>query len=402
MKFIVENCVHDDKDQSSNCVLKINSHLIKSQDQVIEFKDLTAYPPFINSHDHLVGNWYPRAGDNHPYITTDIWIEEMKQSASFKERNKVWFNDGSFNLMQGNAPLLTQLGMYKNIFSGCVVVQDHGPNQIKEYYDNFAIKVIRKYRQCHSLSMGNWWGGKTAVEEWQESKGKVPFILHLAEGTDKVAKQSFNKFDRLGLLQPNTIIIHGIALKNEEIKKCAKSGTSICCCPESNKFLIGKTIDIQACLEYNVNLILGTDSTLSGTPNLISEIKAFKKYNPNIPMKKIFTFFTSNAQKAMMIDKSFGYLNSNCKNLLLLKTKDKDPYDNLLHIDMSDIEFLMYNGTPIYGSTRFLKLFNIDHENYFFFNSKIEEKFVIGHPEKIIEKIDLILGYHKDFPYLPF
>jgi len=148
--------------------------------------------------------------------------------------------------------------------------------------------------------------------------------------------------------------------------------------------------------------VLGTDSTLSGTPNLISEIKAFKKYNPDIPMKTIFSLFTSNAQKALMIDRSFGYLNSDCKNLLLIKTKDPDPYENLLRIDMPDIDFLMYNGTPIYGSIRFLELFTIDPKDYFLFTTENEEKFVIGHPDKIIAKIDSILGYHKDLPYLPF
>jgi len=402
MEFIVDNCVHDDKNHTSNFALRINSPLLKNPDQSLNLKGITAYPPFINSHDHLVGNWYPRAGDNHPYITTDIWIEEMKQSASFKERNKIWYNDGNFNLTKGNAPLLTQLGMYKNIFSGVAVVQDHGPNQAKEYYDGFAINVIREYRQCHSLSLGNWWGGKTAEEELNSSEGKVPFILHLAEGTDELAKEAFKNFEASDLLQPNTIIIHGIALERDEIKKCAEAGTSICCCPESNNFLIGKTIDIEACLEYGVNLILGTDSTLSGSPNLLSEIKVFKKYYPNIPMKKIFSFFTSNAQKAMMIDNSFGYLNNDCKNLLLMKTRDNDPYENLLYSDMADIEFLMYNGTPIYGSVRFLDLFEVIPENYYFFRINNDEKFVIGHPEKIIAKIDSILGYHKDLPYIPF
>ena len=275
MKFIVDQCVHDHNTVSDNFHLKIRSSFLKDNNRTVQLNNVIAYPPLINSHDHLIGNWYPRAGDNNPYITTDIWVEEMKQSASFKERNKIWINDGSFQLTEGNAPLITQLGMYKNIFSGCTVVQDHGPIQSDAYYDSFIINVIRKYRQCHSLSLGNWWGGKSAEEEMQAARGREPFILHLAEGTDEKAKNSFHNFEELGLLQPNTIIIHGISLNREEIKKCAEAGTSICCCPESNYFLIGKTIDIKACVEYGVNLILGTDSTMSGTPNLLHEIKVF-------------------------------------------------------------------------------------------------------------------------------
>jgi len=398
MKVIIDSCTCADLDQGKNCELTINSAYLKDSKLKIHLPELTAYPPFINSHDHLVGNWFPRAGDNHPYATTDIWVEEMKQSASFQERNRIWINDGSFKLTEGNAPLLTQLGMYKNIFSGCIVVQDHGPNQIDSYYDSFSINVIRNYRQCHSLSLGNWWGGRSAEKEWQDTKGKMPFILHLAEGTDGAAKSSFQKLEELGLLQPNTLIIHGIALTPEDIKKCAEAGTSICCCPESNNFLIGETIDIKACLDSGVNLVLGTDSTMSGTPNLLHEIRIFHKYFPDIPMQEVFKLITSNAQKAMMIDADLGYLNNTCSNLLLTRKKHDDPYENLLHITEEDIEFLMYNGKPIYGSYEFLKYFELDPADYFIFSSSGKEKFAIGHPEKI----DSILGYHKELPYLPF
>jgi len=88
MKVIIDSCTCADLDQGKNCELTINSAYLKDSKLKIHLPELTAYPPFINSHDHLVGNWFPRAGDNHPYATTDIWVEEMKQSASFQERNR--------------------------------------------------------------------------------------------------------------------------------------------------------------------------------------------------------------------------------------------------------------------------------------------------------------------------
>lgn len=401
MKLIVAQCVYDHNEFCDDCHLQINSPFL-TDNKTFQLDNVIAYPPLINSHDHLIGNWYPRAGDNNPYPTTDIWVEEMKQSSAFKERNKIWVNDGSFKLTEGNAPLITQLGMYKNIFAGCTVVQDHGPKQSDAYYDSFVIEVIRHYRQCHSLSLGNWWGGKSAVEELQAAAGKEPFILHLAEGTDETAKNSFQQFEELGLLQPNTIIIHGISLSREDIKKCAETGTSICCCPESNYFLIGRTIDIKACLEYGVNLILGTDSTMSGTPNLLSEIKVFHKYYPDIPAREIFKMITSNAQKALMIEAHYGRLSEETSDLLLIKKKVADPYYNLLQVDMHDIELLLFQGRPLYGSAELLKHFAVNEKDYYYFNNHSEPRFVYGHPEKIIAQIDKILGYHKALPYLPF
>jgi hypothetical protein len=45
---------------------------------------------------------------------------------------------------------------------------------------------------------------------------------------------------------------------------------------------------------------------------------------------------------------------------------------------------------------------NVDEKDYYFFKVGNKEKFVVGHPEKIIENIDSILGYHKSLPYIPF
>jgi hypothetical protein len=33
-------------------------------------KAAVAYVPLINSHDHLIGNWVPRAGDKRPYLNS--------------------------------------------------------------------------------------------------------------------------------------------------------------------------------------------------------------------------------------------------------------------------------------------------------------------------------------------
>ena len=402
MEIKVKTCVHNADKISSNTTVKINSSILKAKSSKWDCSKSIAYPPFINSHEHLIGNWVPRAGENHPYITTDIWVEEMKKSESFIERNKVFTHNGSFDLTRGNANLLAFLGIYKNIFSGCPVVQDHAPNQKEAYYANFPIEVIKDYKQCHSLSMGNWWGGKSAQEEWKESKGIMPFILHLAEGKDESAKSDFRKLEELGLLQPNTLIIHGIALTPEEIKKCAQKGVSICCCPDSNVFLIGKTIDLKSCIKYGVNLVLGTDSTMSGSINMLAEIKFTANKYTFLSSKELYRMITENAQKALFLPESYGKVELNTPHLMLVKNIKDDPFENILDLKTKDIELLIHRGIPLYGTRKFLDDFDINPEDYFFFKIGNEDKFVIGHPEKICAKIDAMLGYHKDFPYLPF
>ena len=401
MKIKIDKIVFNSRDIADSGYISLKSDFTKKQE--INIPNSIAYPAFINSHEHLVGNWYPRTGDNRPYATSDLWVNDMKESKPYLERNKVWINDGSFNLCTGNAYLLTTLGVYKNIFSGCNVVQDHASSQEDKYYESFPIFVLKDYRQCHSLSMGNWWGDKTAEEEWEDTHGKMPFILHLAEGLDENAKADFGNLKKRNLLQPNTIMIHAIALTEDEIKDVAKVGASICWCPESNDFLIGKSIDVPACLKYGANVLLGTDSSQSGSINFFHEIRAAHKMFPQIDLRDIFDMFTKNAQKALFIDEKYGKLTHNDnENLLILNKKDDEPMQNLLKVDMEDVKLQIYNGKPIYGDYEYLSAFDVNPDDYFIFETKGIKKFVIGHPEKIIKIIDSYLGYHKQFPFIPF
>ena len=190
-----------------------------------------------------------------------------------------------------------------------------------------------------------------------------------------------------------------IIVTKEQIKECAKAGTSICWCPNSNYYLIGETLDIDACLEYGVNVVLGTDSTMSGSINLLDELKFAHQKFTHIPMQKIFKMITTNAVKALKLPKEYGTINENTSNLLLIKKQDQDPFRNLLKTPIEDIEFLIHQGIPIYGDVKFLNEFKINKDDYYFFG---EDRFVLGHPEKITESINKKLGYKKDFPFLPF
>lgn len=401
MRFKVSSCVYNAEKVVQKTTVNLKSDLAIDNQKVIDCSDHIAYPPFINSHDHLISNWYPKAGDGTPYENVSLWIDKMRFTPTFLERNKVWINDGTFDLTKGNAPLIVRLGIYKNLFSGCIVVQDHIKNQKPEYYANNPIHILKEYTQCHSLEMGNWWGGDDAIAEWKKTERKMPFIVHLGEGTDDNARSCFPKLIDMGLLQSNTLMIHGIALNREQLKKCAESGTTICWCPESNFFLIGQTIDIQSCLEFGVNVVIGTDS-MSGGINLLSEIKYAKHKIPDFPMKEIFRMITSNAAEALFLPESYGKLQETNTNLMLLDKNHDDEFENILHTETENINLLVHQGVPIFGDEKFFEEFNLEIDDYFLFDTKNGKKFVIGHPEKIISKIDDILGYHKDFPYLPF
>lgn len=397
MEIKVDYCVLNSGSVKKNATVKLQSSLSKSRK--INHPDLIAYPPFINSHDHFISDWYPKAGFGHRYDNASQWVKEMVKSKSVEERKKIWVNDGNFDLTDPDANLIIQLGLYKNICSGCAVVQDHVPNQKADYYQDNPITVLQNYMQCHSISMGNWWGGSEAKSEWEKTKGEIPFIIHLAEGKDDSARKSFSILREQGLLQSNTMLIHGIALTKEEIKTCSETGASICWCPDSNFYLIGETLDVEACLEYGTNIVLGTDSTMTGSLNILTEMNIAARTFPEIDPKELFKMVTVNAKRALMLDDHFGKLTEENPDLLIMKKRSEDPFANLLESDINDIQFFVYQGIPIYGNKDFLSNFDINPENYYFFD---KDRFVIGHPEKVLKRINQKLGYNKDFPFLPF
>lgn len=372
-------------------------------EQTLELSKSIAYSPLINAHDHLVGNWVPRAGDKRPYPNSHIWVEDMKNSFSFHERSKFWHNDGSFQHMDHSALAIAKLGAYKNLFSGCSIVHDHGPLQMDTYYDSMPIIVPKRYRQCHSITLGNWWGGESATQEMKLSKGEMPFIIHLGEGKDNITKAEFSELEKQGLLQKNTLMIHGIAFTDYEIRKIAMVGASVCWCPTSNFYLIGETFDIDSALKHGANVVIGTDSTMSGAISLIAEFHTILEHFPNFELRTLYKMVTENAVKALYLDGRYAKLDTqNTNNLLLTDLIDKDPFQNLLGLDMAAIKLLLVDGVPRYGDSEFLDMFESPEAEYTLFRTGNREKFVIGDPLEINEEIDAALGYHKDFPFLPF
>jgi len=401
MKILADLSVISWDDVREGVVLNLGQHEIPPE--TLEIPKSVAYVPLINSHDHLVGNWVPRAGDKRPYPNSHIWVEEMKNSFSFHERSKFWVNDGSFQHLSPQALAIARLGAYKNLFSGCSIVQDHGPIQENAYYKSMPILVPANFRQCHSITLGNWWGGESAAQEMELSRGEMPFIIHLGEGTDNITKAEFSELYKQGLLRQNTMLIHGIAFTEQEIRQIAMAGATVCWCPTSNYYLIGETFKIDAALKHGANVVIGTDSTMSGGINLIAEFEIIREHFPHLQLNLLYKMVTENAVKALFLSDEYAKLNpENTRHLLLTDQLEKDPFENLMNLDMAGIKLLVVDGIPLYGDSQYLEHFPEADGEYTIFRTSGREKFVIGDPLEINDQIDAALGYHKDFPFLPF
>lgn len=389
----------DNIKENSSLVIKNQGDSAKQQD--INFEKAIIYPALINSHDHLVGNWYPPAVTKEKFANSHIWVEAMKNHSTYLERNKYWQNDGSFIFTNKKEMTLCWLGVYKNIFSGVVAVLDHIPQQKAQYYNSFPINIVESFTQCHSLSLGNWWGGESAELEFKAAQGRKAFVLHLGEGVDSATRQEFSELKKRDLLAKNSVLVHGISLSEQEIEEIAEVGASICWCPTSNENLIGKHLKIEHCLKKGVNVSLATDSTLSGNINLFGEMRFSKEKFPHIASVDIFKMVTCNAAQALMLPLQYGTLENSTSELLVLDEFMDDPFDNLIYAETAKIKLLLHDSKPILGDVAYLDQFSVDEENYTTFKIGKREKFVIGDYKEHTNYISSFLDYPKKFPYLP-
>jgi len=360
------------------------------------------YPSLINTHDHLQGNYRPPVGPKKGnfYQTWLPWDKDLKSSKTFEERSKL------------NREDLYALSGYKCLFSGVTTVNDHFPHNLNcHILPTLPIRAIQNYTLAHEcVSYELPWGEGVEIEHALAVKNKWPFITHLSEGFEKEAFSSIDILEKKKVLDDHCLFIHCIAFSDEDIKKTAKAGASVSWCGFSNMFMFNVTAKIRKMIKAGVNVTIGTDSSATGSANLLAEIKYDRElyrrlYGEDLPAKKIFEMVTINSAKAFRMQDKIGTLEEGMLgDILVLKAKNDCPYENLVAADMKDIELLILEGTPVCGEIRFLDIFKngLLPEGYTQIKIGNKAMFVKGDPAGLYNEIRKKIGIKKKLDYLPF
>jgi cytosine/adenosine deaminase-related metal-dependent hydrolase len=359
------------------------------------------YPSLINTHDHLQGNYRPPVGPKKGnfYLTWLPWDQDFKSSKTFEERSKLTRED------------LYALSGYKCLFSGVTTVNDHFPHNLnKQIVPTLPIKVIQKYGIAHECTSYDLkWGDGIEIEHERAVKNSWPFITHLCEGFDNESMHSIETLEKMNILDNHCLFIHCIALSDEDIKKAAKAGASVSWCGCSNMFMFNTTAKIRKMLNAGVNVTIGTDSSATGSANILAEMKydreLYRKiYGEDLNAKTIFEMVTINAARAFWKQDKIGSLEEGkTGDILVLKAKHDDPHENLINAEMKDIELLVLAGKPIYGQMRFLDIFKGElPAGYTKIKVGSKEMIVKGDPAGLYREIRKKVGFKKKLDYMPF
>jgi len=128
--------------------------------------------------------------------------------------------------------------------------------------------------------------------------------------------------ERLGLLGPDLLLVHGVHLDAADRALIAARGAPLCLCPRSNLHIEGRLPDVPALLEAGVPLCLGTDSLASNADlDVLGEVGSLMRAFPEIPPGLWLDLATRGGAEALGLE-SFGRLQVGASPGLLLLEVD--------------------------------------------------------------------------------
>ncbi|MEO0561041.1 MAG: hypothetical protein AAF125_02935, partial [Chloroflexota bacterium] len=224
--------------------------------QDIDLSAYDLYPGLVNAHDHLELNHYPRTKYQERYNNAHQWGDEVNERLNDEpfvtlQRYSLW--DRCF------------IGGLKNLLSGVTTVAHHGPLHNPLISTWFPIRVLQTFGWAHSLHF------ETEIQihtSYTATPPDNPWFIHLAEGTDDVAAGEYKRLNELGCIGPNTVIVHGVGLRANDLDHAKDHIRGIVRCPTTNHYLLGRTLNDWP---DGLTVGLGSDSRLTADGDFLSE-----------------------------------------------------------------------------------------------------------------------------------
>lgn len=115
--------------------------------------------------------------------------------------------------------------------------------------------------------------------------------------------------DSLGVIDARTMVVHGVQLADESLRRVRALGATLVTCPRSNQWVGVGVPPIQRFYEAGVAVAVGTDSLASVEDlNLFSELKAMRWLAPRVPASRLLESATLVGARALGLDDDLGSL----------------------------------------------------------------------------------------------
>lgn len=321
---------------------------------------LVFYPALVNAHDHLHLNGLTLPAMDRTFCSSYHWIAALLP-----------LHESPAGLAYRSLPQSVRAwqGALKNLTAGTTTVLHHDPRQAEFDDPGFPVDVPGNYSWAHSpalagLARATDAGATTyplppelrygpGIAESFPSAASRPWIIHAAEGTDAESLMEFHALDRAGYVGANTVLVHGVGLDAAAQERVLEVGAHLIWCPASNLALLGATLAPER-LARAGRLALGTDSRLSGSRDLLRELRVAARCS-QLAADELFDLVTINAARAAGLAES-RFL-PGAGDFFVAIDRGSDPYARLLELERRDIRAIVRRGRPAIADPDFAPWF---------------------------------------------
>lgn len=329
----------------------------RSGDAVIDLDGSFVLPGLINAHDHLELNHYGLLKCRERYDNASDWIDDLRPALKDNEM-----------IRRGREyPLGDRLlvGVLKNLLAGVTTVAHHNPIY-RGLKGRLPLRIVRAFGWAHSFALqqspvgAHGESGGDIGERYERTPPHLPFIVHAGEGVDERAAAEIPRLERIGCLRANTVIVHGVALDLDVWHRMLDAGAGLVWCPASNHFLFGRTIPVRRLLDDDPRaadrLCLGTDSRVTGSNDLLEELRTAARVEPLSPNELLRMVTTTPA--ALMRLREAGRLTvGGAADLLVVPAAADEAGATLLAARRADLQLVVVGGSPMVAAPAFGDVF---------------------------------------------
>jgi len=312
----------------------------------VDLRDHLIFPGLINAHEHLHVNAVPPLKTGAPFPNSYAWIAAFQ--AHFQEPAVV-------AALQVPKELRLQHGALKNLLAGTTCVAHHDPWHPALDATNFPVALLRDYGWSYALGWPGY--GPPVRQSFVATPADRPWLIHLAEGTDATAQAELAQLDQLGCLAANSVLIHGVGLRGQDVDRVIASGAAVVWCPTSNRTLLGQSLDPRRLCAAG-RLALGSDSRLSGARDLLDEMRGIAARRELGP-RQLLGLVTTQAARILRLPSGGSLAPGTPADLVIVEDRGGDERCGLVGIERSQIRAVARNGVPRIADPDFAEWFAV-------------------------------------------
>jgi cytosine/adenosine deaminase-related metal-dependent hydrolase len=332
---------------------------------VVKCTNTVISPGMVNPHDHIgFANNTPKAHGTERYEQRHDWRKGKRGHTTITVSSGASANVVRFaelrHLMGGTTSIAGaggQAGLLRNL--------DNGDAQLEGLGGKVANSDTFPLRDSGGTQIATGCTGYSATRQTTTATlAEDAYLPHVGEGIDNEAHNEFScqETDPNDILQKQSGVIHGIAVKPSDVAFFRSDRSSLIWSPRSNVDLYGVTAPVTMYGNMGVPVAIGTDWVPSGSVNLQRELRCAdslnsKYYGGFYDDRALVEMATLNGAIAVRRERNIGRLaKGNVADVVFWNKSPKNPWRSVLDGGSEDVLAVLRGGKALYGDAAVLDL----------------------------------------------